>query len=287
MTNLLSRENQAPQPLFLCPNCSYLTAHEVKSYRLTYNKTKNESTRLFECSCLSCNKMSYILEKYVEVYYVTDGLIDSMDFNYKDKQIRVYPHSPSDDTLTWQDKYARTNSDQFEYEYLTIYQDTLITFQKVVDPESAINVPTPNPDICDDAKELYLEAAKVITYSPRSATALLRVTLETMLNKDLNLTGSIYKMIGTLYSAGIPEQLEIGLHFARIAGNAADHPKPGMIQLNGIDGQKTALELFNIINFLADDQISRKKRLLSLSDSFSQSDLDSIEKLREKNQKSQ
>lgn len=287
MTNLLSRENQAPQPLFLCPNCSNLTAHAVTSYSLTFNKNKNESTRLLECSCLSCNKMSYILERYVSVNYATDGLSDSMDINYNGERIHIYSGSPTDDNLTWQDRYVPTYSDQFEYEDMIIYEDTLITFQKVVHPESTINVPSPNPDICDDAKELYLEAAKVITYSPRSATALLRVTLETMLNKDLNLTGSIYKMIGTLYSAGIPEQLEIGLHFARIAGNAADHPKPGMIQLNGIDGQKTALELFNIINFLADDQISRKKRLLSLSDSFSQSDLDSIKRLREKNQKSQ
>lgn len=286
MTNLLSRENQAPQPLFLCPNCSILTAHEVSDYLLDQKSSSGDIVRFLECICLSCNNISYILENYHEIFFYKT-IPGPLNINYHNNVISVMPSAPVDDVLAWQPEDRPSISVPMAYGDYEFSSAKLITFQQVVYPESLANVPNPNSDICTEAQELYLEAAKVLTYSPRAATALLRVTLETMLTKDLHLSGSIYNMIGQLYSTGIPEQLEIGLHFARIAGNAADHVEPGMIQLNGTDGQKTALALFDIINFLADDQISRKKRLLNLSDSFSQSDLDSIKRLREKHQQSQ
>lgn len=282
MTNLLSRENQAPQPLFLCPNCSNLTAHEVNEYLLDQKSSSGDTVRFLECICLSCNDISYILENYHEIFFYKNNA-GPININYHNTVISVLPNAPVDNVLAWQPEDRPRISVPMAYRDYEFSSAKLITFQQVVYPESLANVPKPNSDICIEAQELYLEAAKVLTYSPRAATALLRVTLETMLTKDLNLTGSIYNMIGKLYSTGIPEQLEIGLHFARIAGNAADHVEPGMIQLNGTDGQKTALALFDIINFLAEDQITRTKRLLGLSDSFSQSDLESIDRLRKKN----
>lgn len=265
MTYLLSNELKGETPAFMCPNCHLRASHHING-NIIYIKRDNKQkatnmTTIFDATCQSCEKVSYILQHSI-VY----SEIGPSDFD--------------DGELAWRPTYIVNHLGPGHPGGTEV-----IVSQKVVDPENFADVPKPNSNLSADTLSLYNEAAKVLNSSPRASVALLRVAFETFLKDDLGLEGkSIYDMLGKLYSTGIPDEMDTALHFVRVAGNSADHTHPGEIQLDGDDGVETAKTLFEIINYVADEKITQKNKLTGLTRFFTPGQQQSITDLHDKNE---
>jgi hypothetical protein len=125
-----------------------------------------------------------------------------------------------------------------------------------------IPVESPNNDLTDDIKEDYLEAANIINQSPRGAAALLRLSIEKLVNsldaggKDLN------AKIGNLVTRGLNPKIQKALDVVRVIGNGAVHP--GQIDIK--DNPETAQSLFRLVNVIADGMITKPKEVDFLYD---------------------
>ena len=124
------------------------------------------------------------------------------------------------------------------------------------------SLPSPNSDLDEDIKLLYQEAATIFTDSPKGATALLRLALQKLL-KQIGKNGKdINKDIKELVSNGLSPKIQQALDILRVVGNNAVHP--GQINLD--DNSEIALKLFQILNFIADEMITKPKELEKLYD---------------------
>jgi len=145
--------------------------------------------------------------------------------------------------------------------------------EKIIYPEST-GVPLPNPDLQDDIKEDYLEAANILNKSPRGATALLRLCIQ-KLCKQLGEKGeNINNDIRSLVKKGLPPLVQQSLDYVRVIGNNAVHP--GQIDLK--DDRKTALNLFECINLVAQIMITQPKEIQQLYSSLPQEKREAIDK---------
>ncbi|OAB34244.1 hypothetical protein PMSD_14845 [Paenibacillus macquariensis subsp. defensor] len=118
----------------------------------------------------------------------------------------------------------------------------------------------PHPNMPDSLINDYQEARSIVNFSPRGAAALLRLALQKLMielgesGKDIN------KDIGSLVEKGLSEEVQQALDIVRVIGNESVHP--GELDLQ--DDYDTALSLFELINFIIDDQISRKRKISEL-----------------------
>lgn len=121
---------------------------------------------------------------------------------------------------------------------------------------------TPNPDLDADIRVDFDEARAVFTASPRAAAALLRLCVE-KLCKQLGMPGKkIDDDIGALVAKGLPVAIQQALDIVRVIGNNAVHP--GTINLN--DDRDAAAKLFELVNFIAENQITQPKAIAKLFD---------------------
>lgn len=132
---------------------------------------------------------------------------------------------------------------------------------QIVYPEVSI-APSPHEDLPEELLEDFEEARIVLSRSPRSAAALLRLLLQKFL-KHLGESGNnINDDIASLVKKGLPLQIQQALDAIRILGNESVHP--GEINLN--DTPEVAATLFRLINFIVDDRISHPKRVTAVYD---------------------
>lgn len=116
--------------------------------------------------------------------------------------------------------------------------------------------PPPHEDMPEEIKADYLEALSIVSKSPRGAAALLRLALQKLL-KELGEKGkNINDDIESLIKKGLPEEIQVALDTVRVIGNEAVHP--GVLDLR--DDQDTTMMLFELINYIVEEQIARKKR---------------------------
>ena len=86
---------------------------------------------------------------------------------------------------------------------------------------------------------------------------MLRLALQLLL-KQLGKSGkNINNDIKELVSEGLSPKIQKALDLLRVVGNNAVHP--GQIDLE--DGRDIALKLFHVLNFIADEMISKPKEL--------------------------
>ncbi|MCC7197799.1 DUF4145 domain-containing protein [Candidatus Peregrinibacteria bacterium] len=130
----------------------------------------------------------------------------------------------------------------------------------IVYPEE-ISVELPNKDLPEDIKEDYLEAANIMSKSPRGSSALLRLSIEKLVNfldaqgKDLN------AKIGYLVSEkALNPKIQKALDVVRVVGNNAVHP--GQIDLK--DNQDIAGKLFRLVNIIAKEMITEPNEVNSI-----------------------
>lgn len=136
---------------------------------------------------------------------------------------------------------------------------TLWVDKEIVYPKKT-TVPSPNEDLDEDIKALYLEASTILIDSPKGSTALLRLALQ-MLLKQVGKSGNkINDDIKELVSEGLSPKIQQALDLLRVIGNNAVHP--GQINLD--DDTEVAEKLFNILNFIADELITKPKELEGL-----------------------
>lgn len=120
----------------------------------------------------------------------------------------------------------------------------------------------PNPDLEQDIRALFDEARGVFAASPRATAALLRICVQ-KLCMQLGMSGrKIDDDIGALVAKGLPVTIQQALDLVRVIGNNAVHP--GTINFN--DDRTTAAKLFELVNLIADNQISQPKAIAKLFD---------------------
>ncbi len=115
----------------------------------------------------------------------------------------------------------------------------------------------PNPDLPSDVKRDYDEAGTIVARSPRGAAALLRLAIQKLCvhlgetGKDLNTD------IANLVKKGLDPRIQKALDVVRVVGNNAVHPG----ELDIKDDEATALKLFELVNVIAENLITRPREI--------------------------
>ena len=133
--------------------------------------------------------------------------------------------------------------------------------------------PPPNGDLSEAVRADYDEAVSVFSKSPRSAAALLRLGVQRLCAelgvKEKNLNDAI----GELVKQGLDPIVQRALDVIRLTGNAAVHPG----ELDSHTHPKTVYKLFDLLNFIAKDMITRPKEIHEAFDYVSGSKKTQIE----------
>lgn len=136
---------------------------------------------------------------------------------------------------------------------------TLWVNKEVVYPNKNSIAP-PNSDLDEGIQSLYIEAANIYNDSPKGSTALLRLALQKMLKQVGKDGDNINNDIKELVADGLSAKIQQALDLVRVVGNNAVHP--GQIDLD--DGNDVALKLFHLLNFIANELITKPKELEDL-----------------------
>lgn len=142
---------------------------------------------------------------------------------------------------------------------LSCEESTLWVNKKIIYPKK-VTVPLPNEDLDEDIKALYFEASSILIDSPKGSTALLRLALQKLLRQVGKSGKNINNDIKELVAEGLNFKIQQALDLLRVIGNNAVHP--GQINLD--DNAEVAEKLFSILNFIADELITKPKELESL-----------------------
>jgi len=139
-------------------------------------------------------------------------------------------------------------------ENFSVWVDKEITYPK------STSLPPPNSDLDDDIQELYVEASNILIESPKGATALLRLALQKLLKQVGKNGKNINADIKELVAEGLSPKIQQALDLLRVIGNNAVHPG----QINLEDNAEIAHKLFGILNFIAEELITKPKELEGL-----------------------
>lgn len=137
-----------------------------------------------------------------------------------------------------------------------------------------IPVEQPNSDLDVEIQEDYLEAANILSDSPRAAAAILRLALQ-KLCKQLGEKGeNINDDIKTLVIRGLNPAIQKSLDALRITGNNAVHPG----ELNLTEDRERVIKLFGLINFIAEKMITELKEIDSFYEGLPEGAKQAVEK---------
>ncbi len=138
---------------------------------------------------------------------------------------------------------------------------------------NATTAPLPEEDMPDEIKEDFNEARQVFPISSRSSAALLRLVIQ-KLCKHLGYPGKdINDDIGKMVAKGLDSSIQQAFDAVRVIGNETVHP--GQIDLR--DDPDTALQLFNLVNFIIQEMITKPRRVQEIYNKLPQGKLQQIE----------
>jgi hypothetical protein len=121
--------------------------------------------------------------------------------------------------------------------------------------------PAAHADMPDQARAIFDEARQVGNASPRAAAALLRVCVEILVDELEPGSGTLNAKVGNLVRRGLPEQVQQAMDTLRVFGNEAG-AHVGEIDLS--DDRETVDALFQILNMVVEDVITRRQQLDAL-----------------------
>lgn len=131
--------------------------------------------------------------------------------------------------------------------------------EKLIYPLINITEP-PNEDLSDEVKRDYLEAAEIVQRSPRGAAALLRLSIQKLCMQLGERGRELNTDIGNLVKKGLDIKIQKALDAVRVIGNEAVHP--GELDLK--DELETASKLFILVNFIANEMITKPREIEKL-----------------------
>lgn len=141
----------------------------------------------------------------------------------------------------------------------TCGQTAIWLHDRLIHP-SKMTGPAPNPDLSEDVLHDFEEARKILDLSPRGAASLLRLAIQKICIELKAKGNDINQQIASLVAKGLPMEVQQALDTVRVIGNEAVHP--GQLDLR--DDRDTATKLFDLVNFIAEDRISRPKQINAL-----------------------
>jgi len=145
--------------------------------------------------------------------------------------------------------------------------------EKMIFPSTTGSHPIP-PNLPDNIRSDFSEAAQILESSPRGAAALLRLVIEKLCNHILGKKApSIDDAISQLVTKGLSTEAQRALDYVRVIGNLAVHPGNLDIQ----DDRETVETLFHLIGFIVDEMITRPAKLSALYNSLPPNKLKAIE----------
>lgn len=188
------------------------------------------------------------------------------------------PHCKAYSAMKWDNQYYSANYFLKDCSLSTCQlcdKYSVWVGEEMIYPKKIL-VDDPNYDLPDDIKKDYLEAAKIISDSPRGAAALLRLATKKLIDHIKPGGESLFIKIGKLVKEeGLNEKLQKSLDVVRVVGNNAVHPG----QINSKDNAEVVLKLFKIINFIADKMITEPKEIDCLfNENTSENEKESIVK---------
>ena len=136
------------------------------------------------------------------------------------------------------------------------------------------SVESVNEDLNDEIKSLYSEASLILNDSPRAAAALLRLALQKLCIQLGEKGENINEDIGELVKKGLTPNVQEALDSLRIVGNNAVHP--GEIKLD--ENPDIARYMFSLLNFIADQTLTRKKKIDEIYKKLPKSAIEGIKK---------
>ena len=135
-------------------------------------------------------------------------------------------------------------------------------------------VPAHHQDLPSSCIDTYDEARDIAARSPRAAAALMRLCIQNLMI-ELGCHGeNINDDIGALVKAGLPIEVQQALDYCRVIGNNSVHPG----EINITDNPSIAFSLFEMVNFVVEDRISKPKKIAELYDKLPEGALKAVEK---------
>lgn len=188
------------------------------------------------------------------------------------------PHCGVYSRQIWKDIHIWDNGDKtikdIRFSFCSHCGEKSIWFKENMIEPNIGGVPLPNQDLSDDIKNDYYEARDILNKSPRGSAALLRLAIQ-KLCKELGEKGkNINDDIAELVKKGLPIKVQQALDYVRVIGNNAVHP--GQLDLK--DSKETAINIFQLINLIAEVMITQPKEVEKLFKTLPTEQLNAIEK---------
>lgn len=140
-------------------------------------------------------------------------------------------------------------------------------------PENT-TAPLPYPNMPDVVLYDYEEARLVAGKSPRSSAALLRLAIQKLCIELGEKGRNVNDDIASLVKKGLPVEIQQALDIVRVVGNNAVHPG----ELSSDDVSEISTGLFELVNQIVEDRISRPKKLQAMFDKLPAGAREAIQK---------
>ncbi|EPS3379611.1 TPA: DUF4145 domain-containing protein [Vibrio cholerae] len=160
-------------------------------------------------------------------------------------------------TLKWGSNYNGWHDTDFSFSQCSHCKGNSYWYKDRMIVPSEAPVPPAHPDLPEICLTEYDEARDIVARSPRAAAALLRLCVQKLMGQLGEKGKNINDDIGSLVKKGLPVEVQQALDYCRVIGNNGVHP--GEIELT--DNPDIAHSLFDMINFIVEDRISRPKKI--------------------------
>lgn len=178
----------------------------------------------------------------------------------------------------WNSLYGKTESfnvdTKFTYSRCHHCKDICYWYDGRMIVPSEAPVPPPHVDMPENCIPEYNEARDIVARSPKAAAALLRLCVQRLMVELGEKGKNINDDIGVLVKKGLPVEVQRALDYCRVVGNNGVHP--GEIELT--DNPQIAHSLFEMLNFIVEDRITRPKKVAELYSTLPEGALKAVEK---------